>query len=141
LLSSKSPYFSEALGTAGLAALAGQKARRKTESEEAKEASEALYRERLGEKAEAEAAYLSDMRGPAQAYQMATKALAEWEKNVPQLKQMDAGYPAERETQYRRFLQDAFTALGLKLPAELTSPAAGQLPAIPKGVTVRQLGG
>lgn len=134
LLSNKSPYFSEALGTAGLKALAGQQERRKEERED-------VYRRAMAKKAEAEAGYLTEgTKGATVALTNARQLLADWEKANASLALIDPQrFEMARQAQWEKALRDTFSALGLKLPAGVSSGTAA--PAVPQGVTVRQIGG
>jgi hypothetical protein len=126
-------------GAAGLGALAARREREKTAMEERKLASEEAYRTSLGRKAEAEASYYEAQRGPAQAMQIANTAYANWEKGLSPIERLEMT-PETKAAKYQFYVQQAFENLGLPLPSGVTSQVAGQLPAIPQGVTVRQTG-
>jgi len=126
-------------GRAGLGALAARKEREKTAMEERKLKSEEAYRTSLGRKAEAEASYYEAQRGPAQAMQIANTAYANWEKGLSPIERLEMT-PETKAAKYQFYVQQAFENLGLPLPSGVTSQMAGQAPAIPQNVTVRQTG-
>ncbi len=126
-------------GAAGLGALAARREREKTAMEERKLKSEEAYRTSLGRKAEAEAEYYEAQRGPAQAMQIANTAYANWEKGLSPIERLEMT-PETKAAKYQFYVQQAFEGLNLPLPSWVTSQVAGQLPAIPQGVTVRQTG-
>jgi hypothetical protein len=126
-------------GAAGLGALAARREREKTAMEERKLKSEEAYRTLLGEKAGAEAEYYRSLRGPAQAMQIANTAYNNWVKELSPLQRNEMSQET-LDSKYQFYIQQAFEKLGLPLPSGVTSQVAGQLPAIPQGVTVRQTG-
>lgn len=129
-----------AAGRAGLGALAARKEREKAEREEAKELSEEGVRRALTKKYEAEASVLeSGSRGAQAAIADARQRLADWDKQQGPVVLRDPNHAAIRDQVYQQYLRDAFTALGLTVPAGLSSQQAA-MPAMPQGVKVRQTG-
>lgn len=127
-------------GRAGLGALAARREREKAAREEAKELSEEKYRAALTRKAEAEAGvYESGTKGSQAALNAANTAFKNWESGLSALEKMSLT-PEQRNAKYDEFLRKSFMALGLTVPAELSSSQAA-MPAVPQGVKVRQIGG
>lgn len=128
-----------AAGRAGLGALAARKEREKAEREEAKELSEAGVRRALTKKYETEAAVLeSGTRGAQAALNAANTAFKNWEAGLSPLQEMNLT-EEQRNAKYDEFLRKSFMALGLTVPAGLSSQQAA-MPAMPQGVKVRQTG-
>lgn len=140
LLANKSPYFSEALGNAGLGALKGKQERQKLAREDIKTNAEIEYYKSLGKKADAESGYITEgTKGASVALQQANNAYKNWEAGLSPLDKMNMT-DAQRQAKLNEFLRQSFTALGLQIPAELLSTQAAT-PAVPQGVKVRQIGG
>jgi len=129
----------EAVGTGGMAAVQSKLGREKSEREAAKEASEAKYREALGKQAEAQAAYYTEgTKGATAAMQVANTAFKNWEAGLSPLQKMEMT-DQQRSAKYREFVREAFGNLGLPVPGGVSS-GGGEMPAIPEGVKVRQVG-
>lgn len=112
-------------GRAGLGALAARREREKAEREEAKELSEEKYRAALTRKAEAEAGvYESGTKGSQAALNAANTAFKNWESGLSAMDRINLT-EEQRNAKYDEFLRKSFMALGLTVPAGLSSQPTG----------------
>lgn len=123
MMAGQSPYAAQNIGKAGLAAIANKQAREKEERED-------IYRAALSRQAEAAATkysaeagfYTEGTKGATVALANARQLLAAWEKDNAKMALLNPEkYAADRDVEWKKALKDSFTALGLKLPAELSS--------------------
>ena len=137
LLANRSPYFTEALGTAGLQTLAGKQAR-----EKAKEDKE--LRKAQIDKLKAEASYISETKAKSALYNRAVqlaKAQISALKSSPQAAGMTPEQLEEQATAItRRIYNDLLKQEGFGGEVEAAAPAQGAIPSTPPPGAVKRIG-